>query len=244
MSCSVDAVRLTKEVKEKAISYGANLVGVISTAVIDAVPRHWIAWEYQTYTKKTKDYMEDSKSIVVLGYQVWDDIHEIAIPRGNIIEYPAYQRMRLFARRVLRLIQGLGYRGIVYPELLSQKRMAQLAGLGNFGKNSLIINPRYGPWIRLQSILTDAELMPDSPFEDDLCGDCEECIEACPVGALTPYRVDPDRCIEGAYDTRKDFTIFTSKFTEHTPRLTRNSRLMCMTCQKACPYGREERGLT
>ncbi len=243
MGHSQEAVRSTKAVKEKALASGADLVGIISTQSIDAIPRHWIGWEIQAHTKKTKDYMEDSKSVVVLGYQAWDDIHEIAIPRGDTYEYPAYQRMRLYARRVLRFIQSLGYKAIVYPYLLPHKRMAQLAGLGSFGKNSLIINPQYGPWFRLQSILTNGELVPDSLFEEDLCGECEECIKACPVGALAPYRIDPNKCLLGIYATIRDAPGFQSILHEHMPRLTKNSTLMCMTCQKACPFGRDERGL-
>jgi len=238
-----EVVRLTKEVKEKALSSGADLVGIVSTESIDAIPRHWIGWEVQAYTKKSQDYMEGSKSIVVLGYHAWDDVFEIAISRGNTYEYPAYQRMRLYARRVLRFIQSLGHKAIVYPYLRSHKRMAQLSGLGNFGKNSLIINPIYGPWFRLQSILTDAELVPDNPFEENPCGECEKCIEACPVGALTPYKIDPDKCILGMYDSIRDDPRFQSLLDEHMPRLTEHSRLMCMTCQKACPFGREKRGL-
>ncbi|NIU82623.1 MAG: tRNA epoxyqueuosine(34) reductase QueG, partial [Candidatus Thorarchaeota archaeon] len=37
----------------------------------------------------------------------------------------------------------------------------------------------------------------DEPFKEDLCGDCDKCIQACPVDALTPYKVDPDTCIVG-----------------------------------------------
>lgn len=256
-SYSEEATGLTEAVKEKALSAGAELVGILSTESIDAVPRHWVGWDVQAYTRKSEDYMVGSKSIVVLGYQAWDDAHEMAIPRGGVMEYPVYQRMNLYARRVLRFLEGLGYRAVIYPTLLSQKRMAQLAGLGSFGKNSLIINPRYGPWIRLQSILTDAVLVPDEPFEEDLCGDCEECIEACPVGALSPYRIDSDRCLIGVsesdmgriitenvdYDAFRDIPDAKSIFDEHMSKLTENSILMCMTCQKACPYGREERGL-
>jgi epoxyqueuosine reductase len=120
--------------------------------------------------------------------------------------------------------------------------MAQLAGLGNFGKNSLIIHPQYGPWFRIQTVLTDAELVPDSPFEKDLCGECEKCIEACPVEALSPYSIDPDKCILGVYSSIRDDPEF-RPILEHMPRLTKNSLLMCMTCQKVCPYGRAERGL-
>jgi len=243
MSYSEETIKLTKDVKEKALSSRAELVGVISADSIDAIPRHWIGWIHQTYTKKTKDYMEDSRSVVVLGYQVWDDVHELAIIGGDTPEYPAYQRMRLYARRVLRFLQSLGYKATVYPYFLSHKKMAQLAGLGNFGKSSLVINPRYGPWFRIQSILTDAELVPDNPFEDDLCGECEECIKACPVEALTPYRIDPDKCILGMYSSIRDDPDFQSILDEHMPRLTKHSILMCMTCQKACPYGRGERGL-
>jgi epoxyqueuosine reductase len=121
--------------------------------------------------------------------------------------------------------------------------MAQLAGLGNFGKNTLIINPEYGPWFRLRSILIDAELVPDRPFTDDLCGGCDECIKSCPVGALTPYRLDPDRCLLGMTWEQRRSKEFAKIWDEHCPPLTRNTYLMCMTCQRACIHGRELRGL-
>ena len=243
MDYSKESSELTREVKEKALSSGAELAGVISTASIDAVPKHWVGWEILSYTQKTTDYMDEPRSVIVLGYQAWDDIHELMIPKGDWYEYPVYQRMRLFARRLLRFLEGKGYRAVIYPNLLSQKRVAQLAGLGCFGKNSLIINPKYGPWFRLQSILTDAELVPDAPFEEDLCGDCEECIKACPVGALTPYKIDPEKCLLGTYLNIKDDPEYRSLLDEHMPNLTKNGVIMCMTCQKTCIYGREERGL-
>jgi epoxyqueuosine reductase len=249
---------LTKEVKEVALSSGAELVGITLAGSIDSIPRHWVGWDIKSFTKKTTDYMKEPKSIIVLGYQAWDDVSEIVISRGDSVEYPVYQRMRLYARRILRFLLEKGFEAVIHHELISQKRMAQLAGLGNFGKNSLIINPMYGPWFRLQSILTDAELVPDKPFTEDLCGDCRECIKACPVGALTPYKVDPDKCLIGiseheaseickgnlSIDSIRDIPNIVSIFEEHMPRLTKNSVLACMTCQKACPYGKEGRGLT
>ena len=123
------------------------------------------------------------------------------------------------------------------------------------GKNSLIINPEYGPWIRLQSILTDAPLVPDEEFSEDLCGECTRCIDACPTGALTPYVIDPEKCLIGISEAELarlimedlPFTEFRDTpdhvFREHMPRFTTNSVLMCTTCQRACPYGSEKRGL-
>ncbi|GAH31612.1 unnamed protein product, partial [marine sediment metagenome] len=155
MIYSEEIQKLTREVKEYALSHGAELVGIITAESIDATPGHWIGWTVQADTQKTEDYMDNPESIVVLGYQVWDDIHELAFP-GKRERQPIYIKMRLYARRVLRFIQRQGYNAVVYPHLLSQKRMAQLAGIGSFGKNSLIINPKYGPWFRLHSVLTDA----------------------------------------------------------------------------------------
>jgi epoxyqueuosine reductase QueG len=136
--------------------------------------------------------------------------------------------------------------------------MARLAGFGNYGKNALIITPKYGPWIRLGAIITDAEFVYDEPFDNDLCGDCEKCIKACPTGALTPYKVDHTRCLvnpsgddwarlisgELKYSEKHGkISNIDTIFDLHSPRLTENSILMCTTCQKACPYGRKERGL-
>lgn len=246
---------LTQEIKEYALSHGAELVGVLSPESIDAFPEYWIGWQIQQTSKKTTDYMEYAKSIIVLGYHAYDDIHEAQIAHNGKIEYPVYTRMRLYARRVMRQLEEKGYKCIVYPFNLSQKKMAQLAGLGPIGKNSLIINPKYGPWIRLQSILTDAPLVPDQAYTQDLCKDCTRCLSACPTGALSPYVVDPEKCLIGI--SEKDlaklieedlcFTEFRdvsdSLFRAYMPRFTKNSVLMCTECQKACPFGRENRGL-
>jgi epoxyqueuosine reductase len=246
---------LTQEIKEYALSHGAELVGVLSPESIDAFPEYWIGWQIQQTSKKTTDYMEDAKSILVLGYHAYDDIYEAQIAHNGKIEYPVYTMMRLSARRVMRQLEEKGYKCIVYPFNLSQKKMAQLAGLGPIGKNSLIINPKYGPWIRLQSILTDAPLVPDQAYTQDLCKDCTRCLSACPTGALSPYVVDPEKCLIGI--SEKDlaklieeglsFTDFRDVpdrlFREYMPRFTKNSVLMCTECQKACPFGGENRGL-
>lgn len=231
-------MNFSEKLKKYAISSGAEIVGALPVESIDSVPAHWVGWTVNAFTKNSKSYMEDAASVIVLGYHAWDDVHEIALLRKGIIEYTAYQRMRLYARRVLRFIKDHGFDGVVYPELLSQKKMAQLAGLGCFGKNSLIINPKYGPWIRIQSILTNAEMDYEEPFEEDLCDNCDKCIEACPVDALTPYRVDPEKCIVGMYYPNRNIVSgLEQEFNEYMPKLTGNSRLMCTECQKACPYG-------
>jgi epoxyqueuosine reductase len=262
-STSEKSLILTQRLKEFAHSFnpwedmGADLVGILAPESLDSVPRFWVEW-LDGYTKKTSDVMEDSKSLIVLGYHASDDVYELIYRKKDRFEALAYMGMEVNVRKVVRFLEKQGFNAQVADDFLPKKQMARLAGLGSYGKNSLIINPKYGPWIRLQAIITDAELVPDDPFEKDLCGNCEACVKACPVRALSPYKIDPAKCLINPHDhewiglikgdlkfseIREGSSDLDRIFEEHTPKLTENSRLMCMTCQKACPYGREERGL-
>lgn len=238
---SIDA-ELTKRVKENAHRYGFDLVGIASAEALDAVPSHYIAHrDYRTWTLKTGDYLEGASSAIVLGARVWDNLHDLVIRVGDHHEYPDEWRGCLYARRLVRFLNRMGYRTALEPGLLSKKRMAQLAGLGCIGKNSLVINPVYGPWVRLRSIVTDALLAPDQPFTMDLCRGCEECVKACPVGALKPYAVDPDRCLLGMPMEQRLGDEHRETYERHSPMVTENTWLMCQACQLACPIGREHR---
>jgi len=96
------------------------------------------------------------------------------------------------------LVGELGYPLHGKPNL---KHLAVAAGVGKQGKNTLIIHPRFGPWLRFMAIKTDAPLAATGPGiyskgENPYCGNCQECVQACPVGILLPYRlVDTDSCL-------------------------------------------------
>jgi epoxyqueuosine reductase QueG len=238
----LSALELTELVKRNAIRYGFDMVGIVKAETLDAVPSHYIAHrDYRVWTKKTTDYLEDARSVIILGARVWDNLFDVVIKVRGRHEYPDEWRGRLYARRMMRFLGQMGFKTVLEPDLLSKKRMAQLGGIGGFGKNSLIIHPEYGPWVRLRSILTDAELAPDEPYEVDPCGGCDECVKACPVGALTPYKVDPDKCLLGMTWEQRMSDEYRATFMEHCPSLTENTWLMCSTCQRACPVEREER---
>jgi epoxyqueuosine reductase len=184
--------------------------------------------------------MPDAKSIVVIGYHVWDDMLELAIKKGERWVYPGYIPVSSLEQTVSSFLEKKGYKTVSYPPL-SQKRLAHFAGLGNYGKNALIVNPVFGPWIRLATVLTNAEMIPDQPFEQDLCGDCERCIKACPVGALTPYKVDDEKCLVGIHLLDKEGFDRNEEWRDYEPSLTENSHLMCGECQKVCRYGNQDR---
>jgi len=239
LKTSSEAQKLTVEVKETAMKAGANLVGIVSAEVFDASPKIWIGWTINEYTKKAAEVLPDAKSIVVIGYHVWDDMLELAIKKIDRWVYPGYFPLDYLEQKVANFLTKRSYEACAFYGG-SCKRLAQLAGLGNYGKNALIINPVYGPWIRLTPVLTNAELIPDEPFERDLCGDCEECLKACPVRALTPYKVDDGKCLVGRHIRDKESFERSEKLRRLEPSMTEHAHLMCTRCQKACKYGKDK----
>lgn len=234
-----DIENLTAELKETALKFGANLVGIVPAHAIDSLPKIWVGWKIQEYTKKTVDIMPDAKSVIVMGYHVWDDMLELAIRKGEEWIYPGYFPLDVLTVALKSFLEQKGYK-TAYARSISHKRLAQLAGFGNYGKNALIINPIFGPWLRFAAVVTNAELIPDKPFTQTLCEDCEECVKACPGNALTPYKVDDQKCLLGIHLMNKASFEQNPKWAKIEPSLTKNSHRMCTVCQRVCRYGREK----
>jgi epoxyqueuosine reductase len=238
---------LKSRLRQLCLKKGAVVFGVASAAEVDSLPRVKIGpmmkWLYDTEldeTKKPTEAMPDAKSVVLFGIPSTDDSHELAVVSENgDIDYPGYHPLNWIRRDAAGLLEEEGYR-VVYPYESSSpgsyKRVLRLAGVGAFGKNSLIITPEHGPWLRFSYLLTDAELEPDKPFEEDLCKDCSICIEACPVDALTPYIVDAERCLVGVHLRTPFPKDFQDVLDQYEPQLTPATHVMCTRCQLVCPY--------
>jgi epoxyqueuosine reductase len=113
-----------------------------------------------------------------------------------------------------------------------EKRWAQKAGLGWIGKNSILINSRGGSFFYLGVILTTAELDYDQP-EKEQCGNCTNCLDACPAGALNePFHINARKCI--AYLTIEH----KGAFGPDVPQDFKNYIYGCDICQDACPWNR------
>ena len=84
-----------------------------------------------------------------------------------------------------------------YDRLILLKEIAYYAGLGQYGKSSMIINPHFGSDFKIQVLFTEEKIKYDNPMnpkEYPGCKNCNLCIELCPGGALSNYKIDPLKC--------------------------------------------------
>jgi epoxyqueuosine reductase len=159
----------------------------------------------------------------VASYALGDDYHDIIPPRlQQIVEFIEEQIGHPVPNR---------YYTDTGPIL--ERELAQRAGLGWVGKNSMLINPKAGSTFFLAEILLGIDLEPDDAIVTDHCGTCTHCVTACPTQAILPNRtLDARRCI--SYLTIENKADIPE---ELRPRMG-NWIFGCDICQMVCPWNR------
>jgi epoxyqueuosine reductase len=117
--------------------------------------------------------------------------------------------------------------------LISHKLAANLAGLGWIGKSCLLITPEVGPRVRWATVLTDAPLEAGRPVEER-CGQCRQCVDACPVQAFKNRNFRADEPREARYEAFK-----CRDYLHRDDDVLGAEIAICGMCVYSCPYGQK-----
>jgi epoxyqueuosine reductase len=254
-----DRKQLTSAVKQAAREVGFDLVGVapaVSPPGFDSFTR-WLeqgfAGDMQYMARRTDAYqhpchvMPTVRSIIMLAinYRPPDESSNAAtatVPARiaryaqSSLDYHDFFRGKLkqLSEKIHQIRPGCRTRGVVDTAPLLERDFAKLAGLGWFGKNTMIINKRAGSWLLLAALLTDLDLELDSSHDTSHCGTCTRCLDVCPTDAFpAPYVLDARRCI----------SYLTIELRTSIPTDLRDGigdwLFGCDLCQEVCPWNRK-----
>lgn len=242
-----EALSLERLIKAQASGLGFDLVGITSLGPMETAGEfeEWVARGYageMDYLPRGAEKRRDSRlpvpgttSAIVVGmdyggrapsgpvarYARGDDYHEIML--GKLNELHQWLESEL----------GTPIRGKAYVDTgpILERDLARRAGLGWFGKNTNLVNPRIGSFFFIGSLLVDLDLVADTPFQADRCGTCTRCLDACPTRAFVePRLLDAARCI--SY-----LTIELKGAIPEDLREPMGAHLYgCDICQDVCPY--------
>jgi epoxyqueuosine reductase len=177
--------------------------------------------------------LDDARTVVSAALCYWSDGGEIPDGRGRLPRYTwydAYAELREKLDALGGRLDG-AYRVLVDANQHVDREAAARSGVGFYGKNTMLITRRFGSWVVLGTLVTQAELEPTPPLDAD-CGSCTLCIEACPTGALDePGVLDANRCL--SYWTQSGGPIPESYRSELGDQV-----YGCDICQDVCPWNR------
>lgn len=106
------------------------------------------------------------------------------------------KRVQFLADRIQEAIGPFGYRAFVDSAPVLEKALAEQAGLGWIGKNTLLLNRKAGSYFFLAELFVDLPLPVDEATTSEHCGRCQACLDICPTQAFVgPYVLDARRCI-------------------------------------------------
>ncbi|MFT5691473.1 MAG: epoxyqueuosine reductase [Oceanicoccus sp.] len=178
------------------------------------------------------DYLPDAEEMEsVLANTSKAYISRYALGR----DYHKLMRKRLaaLAEKIANYVGPHNYRAFVDSAPILERGLAEKAGLGWIGKNTLLINSKAGSWFFLGEIYTDLPLPIDPPQETMHCGTCTQCIDLCPTNAIiAPNQVDARRCI--SYLTIE----LRTSIPEDLRPLMGNRIYGCDDCQLVCPWNK------
>ena len=157
---------------------------------------------------------------------------------GDDYHFLIKERLQILGKELQKQFSELEFQITLDTHPVRERDLAHRAGLGGFGKNSMLINRQHGSFFIIGSLLINQNLMPNEEVkvEVDHCGQCTRCIDICPTEAI-----DPDSRTIMAKDCISTFTIEQFKLDSlpsEKMNLKEGTIFGCDLCQDVCPWNK------
>ena len=239
-------------IKSEAQKLGFMFCGISKAGFLDEeAPRleNWLSNNYHGEMKYMENHfdkrldprklVDGARSVISLALNYYTDQQQ-ADPEAPRISKYAYgtdyhfvikDKLKLMMESISENIGEVNGRAFVDSAPVLDKAWAKKAGFGWIGKNANLLNKQSGSFFFLAELIVDLDLEYDLPLQQDYCGTCTRCIDACPTGAIVaPYIVDGSRCI--SYLTIELKNEIPQEFKGKTD----NWMFGCDVCQDVCPW--------
>lgn len=216
-------------IKEIAYSLGADVCGIASIKRFDNAPKGF----------HPLDVYSETKSVIVFGKQFSKSLFEANtnVPY-TFVKNKAVELLDNISIKLALTIDAEGYKAMPIPAdepyeywdsenrhgrgILSLKHLAQAAGIGCIGKNTLLVNKTYGNRLYLGAVISDVELTEDDLIDNFCPENCNICIKACPQEALDGITINQKKCREKCASSTPGGGVIYS----------------CNLCRKVCPFAK------
>ncbi len=227
----------SSEIKHVAQHFGADLVGITAYD-----PR----WIYKTKfsdlskTERPNDIPEGMTSVIMTAQAMdYDLIRTVPSALSGAATGLGYSYDAMVVLSIAQYIRNLGYKAVAsLNDSALAIPLAVQAGLGEYGKNGLLITEKFGPRIRLGKVFTDMPLLPDRAIRfgvKEFCNQCNRCVKGCPVKAIrggepsadTFNRSNIKGVVKWTVDGEKCFNYWAAQNSD------------CSICIRVCPYNKD-----
>jgi len=231
------AQELTNMLKRASGVYGIEKIGVTA---INLDYHHSHRYDHATKSEIPAESMQGlDHCVVVANSMSYDLVQTYPSATAGAAPGHGYSQLTFQAQTLVQFIRQLGYDAVASVNDTAQCiPYAIQAGLGEYGRNGLLINPELGPRLRIGKIFTNMPLVYDHPHTfgvSKLCQVCRKCTTSCPPKAIPngapSYQVYNISNIRGVkkwtVDAEKCYSFWSKQLTE------------CGICMRVCPFNKD-----